>query len=111
MIKQTKTSNTQSAHSPSKKSKLYILDTNVLIHDPMALFAFKGAHVGIPSVVLEEIDKFKKEGTDRGRNAREAIRQLDELRKLGSLGTGVTTDEGITIQVLFYEAPRGALPF
>src|SRR5262245_40947165 len=111
MIKSKQTNNTQNSQSTSKKQKIYILDTNVLIHDPMAMFAFKGSHVGIQSIVLEEIDKFKKEGTDRGRNSREAIRQLDELRSKGSLGTGVKNDEGTTIQVLFFVAPSGELPF
>jgi PhoH-like ATPase len=60
--------------------KIFVLDTNVLIHDPKALFNFTGAHVGIPSVVLEELDQFKGEGTERGRNAREVIRKLDGLR-------------------------------
>src|SRR5690242_6525347 len=100
MTRPKKNDNMQRSQPKSKKEKIYILDTNVLIHDPMAMFAFKGCHVGIPSIVLEEIDKFKKEGTDRGRNAREAVRQLDELRALGSLGTGVQNDEGTTIQVL-----------
>lgn len=111
MIKPQKTDDGRNSQSKSKKPKMYILDTNVLIHDPMAMFAFKGSVVGIPAVVLEEIDKFKKEGTDRGRNAREAIRQLDELRSHGSLGTGVKNDEGTTIQVLFFVAPHGEVPF
>jgi len=111
MVKNTTAENKHISTHVNKKNKLYILDTNVLIHDPMAMFAFKGSRVGIPSIVLEEIDKFKKEGTDRGRNAREAIRQLDELRTKGSLGDGVTNDEGTTIQVLFFVAPHDELPF
>lgn len=92
--------------------KLYILDTNVLMHDPHAMFAFEGAHVGIPATVLEELDEFKKDTTDRGRNTREAIRQLDALRERGSLGVGVTLDNGGTLKVLFSHAVETvALPF
>ncbi len=83
--------------------KIFILDTNVLIHDPKSLFSFTGAHVGIPAVVLEELDQFKGEGTERGRNTRETIRNLDQLRAKGSLRDGVTLDDGGTVQILFYD--------
>lgn len=81
--------------------KIYLLDTNVLLHDPTSLFHFEGALVGIPTMVLEELDAFKKEGTDKGRNAREVIRQLDALRERGSLRDGVPLDNGGVIKVLF----------
>jgi PhoH-like ATPase len=83
--------------------KIFVLDTNVLIHDPKAMFSFTGAHVGIPAVVLEELDQFKAEGTERGRNARETIRKLDELREKGSLRDGVPLEDGGTLQILFYD--------
>ena len=81
--------------------KVYLLDTNVLVYDPKALYSFDGAEVALPSVVLEELDKFKREGSDRGRNAREAIRILDGLRAKGSLGDGVTLENGSTVRVIF----------
>ena len=87
---------------PTNK-KIFILDTNVLIHDPKSLFSFTGAHVGIPAVVLEELDQFKGEGTERGRNTREVIRNLDQLRSEGSLRDGVPLDDGGTLQILFYD--------
>ncbi len=90
---------------PTKK-KIFILDTNVLIHDPKALFSFTGAHVGIPAVVLEELDQFKGEGTERGRNARETIRNLDHLRTQGSLRDGVPLENGGIIQILFYDSTK-----
>src|SRR5581483_8090935 len=94
------------------KQKIFILDTNVLIHDPKSLFHFEGALLGIPATVLEELDKFKGEGTERGRNTREAIRQLDLLREKGSLHNGVKLDNGGTLEVLFYdEQDRQKLPF
>jgi PhoH-like ATPase len=83
--------------------KIFVLDTNVLIHDPKALFNFTGAHVGIPSVVLEELDQFKGEGTERGRNAREVIRKLDGLREQGSLKDGVELGDDSILQIFFYD--------
>lgn len=81
--------------------KIFILDTNVLLHDPQSLFAFEGELVGIPIEVIEELDKFKSDSTQRGFNTREVIRQLDFLRSHGSLKTGVKLDNGSTIKVLF----------
>lgn len=70
--------------------RLFILDTNVLIHDPRAFFSFnEKATVGIPFIVLEELDAFKKENDERGRNARETARILDHLRMQGQLSEGV----------------------
>lgn len=91
--------------------KIYILDTNVILHDPHALTHFEGAVVGIPGVVLEELDKFKREGTDRGRNSREAIRVLDLLRSQGSLQEGIKLDNGGTLRVLFSSRDLPPFPF
>ena len=87
----------------AEQKKFYILDTNVLIHDPKAMLKFEGAEIGIPAIALEELDTFKNEGTERGRNAREAIRQLDHLREKGSLGSGVELDNGSILRVIFYD--------
>ncbi len=97
---------------PSKNKKIYLLDTNVLVYDPKAVFSFDGAEVALPSVVLEELDRFKKEGTDRGRNTREVIRILDGLRNQGSLGTGVKLDNGSIVRVVFMRRDKMPLfPF
>ena len=69
--------------------KHFVLDTNVLIHNPASLFMFADNEVVIPFTVLEELDKFKKQNDDVGRNAREAIRHLDALRAKGHLADGV----------------------
>ena len=75
--------------------KNYVLDTNVLLHDPRAIFRFEDNDVIIPIYVIEEVDQFKREGTERGRNARTIARLLDDLRdKGGSLSTGVPLDLG-----------------
>jgi PhoH-like ATPase len=69
--------------------KHFVLDTNVLLHDPNALFVFQEHHVIIPFAVIEELDKFKREPGDIGRSARECIRHLDKLRGMGRLTEGV----------------------
>ena len=69
--------------------KIYVLDTNVLLSDFNALYAFKSNDVVIPLKVLEEIDKHKKRQDGVGANARQVIRELDKLREKGSLAEGV----------------------
>lgn len=99
------------AKRSSSNKKAYVLDTNVLVHDPNALFSFKGVLVGVPSVVLEELDSFKREGTDRGRASRQAIKLLDDLRSYGSLKDGVELDNGAIIRILFESEKQGKFPF
>ena len=57
--------------------KTYVLDTNVLIYDPRAILKFEDNDVVLPIYVIEEVDQFKRETTERGRNAREVARVLD----------------------------------
>jgi PhoH-like ATPase len=94
-----------------KNSKIYVLDTNVLLHDPYAFKAFDGAMVGIPAIVLEELDKFKREGTDRGRNAREFTREIDALRRQGSLKEGIHLENGSLLRILFMGSDVPTIPF
>ena len=80
--------------------KNYVLDTNVLLHDPQSIFRFDDNNVIIPIFAIEEVDQFKREGSERGRNARHIARLLDDLReKGGSLASGVTLDSGGTLRV------------
>jgi PhoH-like ATPase len=80
--------------------KNYVIDTNILLHDPRAVFRFEDNNVIIPIYCIEEVDQFKREGSERGRNARQIARILDELRdKGGSLSQGVTLDSGGTLRV------------
>ena len=81
--------------------KTFILDTNVLIHDPEALFTFEGSKVVIPLSVVEELDGFKKSNDNRGRNARTVSRYLNELRQHGKLTEGVPLEHGgqLTVEV------------
>ncbi|HEY0255478.1 MAG TPA: PIN domain-containing protein, partial [Kofleriaceae bacterium] len=60
--------------------KNYVLDTNVLLHDARSMFAFGDNAVVIPIYVIEEIDTFKKDQSELGRNARQIARLLDEHR-------------------------------
>jgi PhoH-like ATPase len=84
--------------------KNYILDTNVLLHDPNSLLAFKGNSVLIPIEVIEEIDRFKRESTELGQNARTVSRALDSLRAKGHLNKGVKLENGGTLRIIFHEA-------
>lgn len=80
---------------------IYVLDTNVLLHDPNAFNHFVGNDVVIPLKVLEEIDQFKKELSERGRNARQVSRSLDSIRRQGSLRDGVSLDHDIQLRVAY----------
>lgn len=79
--------------------KSFVLDTNVLIHDPEALFTFEGGRIIIPLIVVEELDRFKRSNDDRGRNARLVSRYLDELRQHGKLSDGVPLEHGGQLKV------------
>lgn len=88
--------------SEAKPVKNYILDTNVLLHDPGALTSFAENNVLIPIEVIEEIDRFKREASELGQNARHVSRTLDSLRKLGSLNEGVPLENGGRLRIIFH---------
>jgi len=73
---------------------IFIIDTNVLLHDPYAIYKFDEHEVIIPIVVVEEVDKFKREQSEVGRNARTISRLLDEERTKGCLSKGVPLKNG-----------------
>ncbi len=80
--------------------KHFVLDTNVLIHDPRAILSFADNEVVVPIFVIEEIDQFKKEASERGRNAREVARMLDALRAEGArLSDGAPLPSGGRLRV------------
>jgi len=72
--------------------KTFVLDTNVLLHNPRSLFVFEENNVVIPFAVLEEIDNFKSGSNDLGRNARACVRFLDTIRRHGQLTQGVSLE-------------------
>lgn len=79
--------------------KTYILDTNVLLHNPRALFVFEENSVVIPLAVIEEIDSQKRRQDEIGRNARIVSRILDSLRMNGQLSNGVLLPNGGALRV------------
>ena len=79
--------------------KTFVLDTNVILHDPLAMFAFAGSRVVIPLTVIEELDTFKRNNDEKGRSARLVARKLDELRKKGKLSNWVDLDHGGKLRV------------
>ena len=82
--------------------KVYVLDTNVLLHDPQALYRFEENDLVIPMTVIEEIDRFKKDMSEIGRNARHFSRLLDSLRRKAKLVDGVELESGGTLRVALY---------
>jgi PhoH-like ATPase len=80
--------------------KIFVLDTNVLLHNSAALLSFTDNEVVLPIEVIEELDEFKKDHDEKGRNAREAIRGLDRFRRKGKLGNGVATEGGGLIKII-----------
>lgn len=82
--------------------KIFILDTNVLLHDAQSIFSFQDNEVVIPLAVIEEMDRFKKDGGETGRNARQVARFLDGLRQQGVLTNGgVVLEHGGRLRVIF----------
>jgi PhoH-like ATPase len=79
--------------------KTFVLDTNVLLHNPQSLESFSDNRVVIPMAVIEELDKFKTHNDELGRNARQVIRRIDQLRTEGSLRDGVPLPGGGVLQI------------
>lgn len=92
--------------------KNYILDTNVLIHDPYCIFKFEDNNLIIPFPVIEEIDKLKTRSDKVAKSAREVARILDGLREKMSLQKGVKLPNEGTLKILAIEKndPRYKMP-
>lgn len=92
---------TPTSQNDSSPHKHFVLDTNVLLHNPGAIYMFQEHEVVIPLDVIEELDHFKGSNDATGRNARQVIRELDRLRKKGRLFEGVpVNDHGGTLRVV-----------
>lgn len=92
---ETSLSGVRLADQPTdSEHRTYIIDTNVLLYDPQAVFVFKEHDIVVPMTVIEEIDRFKKDLNETGRNARSISRMLDDLRAQGSLREGVRLQGG-----------------
>ncbi len=91
--------------------KTFVLDTNVLLHDPQALYRFEDNDLVIPMTVIEEIDRFKKELSETGRNARQFSRIMDGLRSKAKLIEGIKLESGGMLRVdLYTEEQMRILP-
>jgi len=91
----------------SGPKKLFVLDTNVLMHDPMCLFRFEEHDIFLPMIVLEELDGHKKGMTEVARNARQTSRTLDALA--GAQGADIA--QGLALSTTGYSEARGHLLF
>jgi PhoH-like ATPase len=85
--------------------KNYVLDTNVLLHDARAIYAFADNNVVIPIYVIEEVDTFKKDQSELGRNARQIARELDGFRSEGGLSHPQKLPNGGTVRVALSKTP------
>jgi PhoH-like ATPase len=100
------------AAQPKKKkstgpAKMFVLDTNVLMHDPMSLFRFDEHDIFLPMIVLEELDGHKKGMTEVARNARQVSRSLDALA--GGLGADIA--HGLKLDTTGHKDATGCLFF
>ena len=87
--------------------KNYILDTNVLLHDPNSLLSFEENNVLLPIEVIEEIDGFKRESSELGQNARTVSRMLDSFRGSGRLSEGVALPNGGRLRIALQTSKTG----
>lgn len=107
-VKTTRSKKGSSAQSSDPLVKrLFVLDTNVLMHDPMCLFQFHEHDIFLPMVVLEELDNHKKGMTEVARNARQTSRSLDGL----VANTGSEIEQGLLLNSTGHKGARGKLFF
>ncbi|MFZ8938484.1 MAG: PhoH family protein [Burkholderiaceae bacterium] len=91
---------------PTAKRRLFVLDTNVLLHDPTSRFRFEEHDVYLPLIVLEELDQHKKGNSEVARNARQTSRALDQL-----VGAAARMDKGLPLDSSGHAAATGDLFF
>lgn len=101
-----RTSREKNKKTPTPK-RLYVLDTNVLLHDPLSLFKFEEHDVYLPMIVLEELDGHKKGMSEVARNARQISRTLDALAK----AAGDAIDNGLPLASAGHLEAGGCLYF
>lgn len=101
-------SETTGSEGKKVSRKTFVIDTNVLIHDPTAIQKFQDNDVVIPLAVLEELDSLKRYTDEAGKNSREVIRYIDSLKaeKMGDLHTGVTIPEGPKVRIHLHSKPE-----
>jgi len=90
--------------------KFFVLDTNVLLHDPRSLYAFADNEVVVPLIVIEELDTFKRRQDEVGRNSRVASHELDALRQQTPLSKGAKLESGGSVQIMIEHQDISQLP-
>ncbi len=98
-----------SSVTKSNRRKI-VLDTNVILFDALAIMKFQEADIHIPLSVIEEVDRFKRDPGENGRNARQFSRFVDLLREKGSLAKGVQLDNSQTIVHINADSSVEGLP-
>lgn len=83
----------------NRLDKIYVLDTNVLLQDPLSIFSFATNEVVIPAVVLEEVDSKKRYMDEVGRNARYVSKLIDKFREIGKLHESIPLENGGTFRI------------
>src|SRR5512139_1341180 len=86
------------------QTKLFVLDTNVLMHDPTSLYRFEEHDIYVPIATLEELDQHKKGMTEVSRNARQASRFIDEI-----VSTLDSIEDGVPLAKHSHNAATGKL--
>jgi PhoH-like ATPase len=92
-------------------AKLFVLDTNVLMHDPMSLFRFEEHDIYLPMITLEELDGHKKGMTEVARNARQVSRELDALAATMGSRDAAGMSEGLSLARTGHREAAGKLFF
>lgn len=99
----------KSSTAKNKRRKV-VIDTNVILFDSLALLKFGDADIHIPFAVIEEVDKFKRDQGENGRNARQFSRFVDVLRSKGSLAQGVQVDNHESIVYITTDIIMAGIP-
>ncbi len=94
----------------AKETRIVVIDTNVILFDALAICKFQQAEVHVPISVIEEIDRFKRDLGENGRNARHFSRFIDVLRAQGSLSKGVALTESHSTLIIDSERKVEGLP-
>ena len=109
LVETTKQSPLSRAASQSGETKLFVLDTNVLMHDPTCLFRFEEHDIYLPMITLEELDNHKRGMSDVARNVRQVTRTLDQL--VADVDETELMEKGIPLNKLGNKEAQGHLYF
>ena len=90
--------------------KNFIIDTNVMVHDPDFIYSFEDNNIIIPIICIEELDNLKKREGIVGYHARNAARELNNLRKFGNLHQGIKLANGGTLRIELNNNDPSCLP-